>query len=203
MPGKIMVLTHKVDDYLQKQASFLHLPLIKEKYYNEYEIGDYCIFFELDEPVIDCLSATTCVYYHRYFDKNCSLREQCFDCIRALGLKELWAFDEILYDVFGDKDGYELKEAIEKIDLEWHEFVRDEVNENDYYSYYHDSFKDLFEKVELLECKFDVHVLGLRWKKGENGDRFIRILKDKSVYWMNEITGELSVAEDNTFPNFV
>ena len=106
MSAKIYTFTHWVDDFQQKQAEFLHLPLKINSRNDFYTIGRYDLNFELDWVVL-CLSNTDAIPYYVYFDKNCNLRTMYFDCIRAIGLTEMWVFNENMYDCLCD-DEYSL-----------------------------------------------------------------------------------------------
>ncbi len=197
MSAKIYAFTHMVNNYEEKLSSFLHLPIKTDKKYWSCQLGDYDVYFMPDDPVVSCLSYTDAFAYFHYFEKDCNLRVECFDCVRALGLNEMWVFEELLYDALGKKDGYTLEEAIKDIEdsykLQCREFVRDEVDEDNYGIFYHDSFTDLFKKVELLENKFNVKVLGLKWYiDPQTEEKLIRVLKNDKVYYMGQETGNLT-----------
>ena len=188
MSAKLYVLTHKVDDFKKKQSDFLHLPIKEDG--EDYSIENYQVAFNSDLPVVDCLSDNPGVPYHCYFDDFSNLREQYFDCVRALGLKEMWLFEELLYDALGDKDGYTLSEAIEKLNISYkypcEEYNGQKIFAEGYGSFYHDTFSDLFEIVENFESKFNAKVLGLRtYQDKYTGDDLIRVIKDEELCYFN------------------
>ena len=197
MSAKIYTFTHWVDDFQEKQAEFLHLPLKINSSNDFYTIGRYDLNFELDWVVL-CLSNTDAIPYYVYFDKNCNLRTMYFDCIRALGLTEMWVFNENMYDCLCD-DEYSLENAIDKM-LEGYnsscpEFSLEECDKEILESIYHDSFQDLFDEVERIESKYNVKVLGLLWHIDENGNKLIRCLKNNEVHSLNLTTGELILGD--------
>ena len=193
MSAKIYAFTHYVNDYKQKQSDSLRMPI---RYYEGlYSIGDYQVAFDIDIMGIVCLSDTYPIPYWVYFDENCNYRVQMFDCVRALGLNEVWVFEDLLYDAL-EEGGSSIEEAIKEIEtcynIQCHEFVRAEMNEDNYNILCHDTFTDLFQEVNELESKFNVKVLGLRWEiDPETNEKTIRVLKDDKVYYMGKETGKL------------
>lgn len=194
-----MAFTHMVENYKEKSSEFLHLPIENEEDDWCYQLGDYQVSFGPEEPIVSCLSYTDAIAYYHYFEDDCNIRVQCFDCIRALGLKEMWVFDEMLYDVLGG-DNYSLDEAIKEMEnrhnYKCKEFVKEEVNEDNFERFYHDTFIDLFQEVEQLEAKFNVKVLGLRWAiDPKTNEKLIRVLKNDKVYYLGKETGKLTEIE--------
>lgn len=189
MSAKIYAFTHMVENYKEKSSDFLHLPVEQE--FNE---RYYQVNFEPDY-IVSCLSYTDAFAYYHYFEDDWNLREHCFDCIRALGLNELWVFDEMLYDVL-DGDNYTLEEAIKEMEdrneYKCVEFVKEEFSIDNLASFYHDTFTDLFQEVEQLENKFNVKVLGLKWTiDKKTNEKLIRVLKNDKVYFMGKESGKL------------
>ena len=194
-----MAFTHMVENYKEKSSEFLHLPVEKDDGDGFYQLGDYQVSFCSEEPIVSCLSYTDAIAYYHYFEEDCNLRVQCFDCIRALGLKEMWVFSEMLDDVLGG-DNYTLEEAIKEMedgnDCKCREFVKEEINEDNFESLYHDTFSDLFQEVEHLENKYNVKVLGLRWTIDPiTNEKLIRVLKNNKVCYMGKETGKLTEIE--------
>jgi hypothetical protein len=193
MSAKIYALTHWVNDYCQKQADFLHLPV---RYHDGfYTIGDYDIDFE-QEWFVSCLLHTTAIPYWVYFDKESNLREQYFDCIRSLGLREMWVFSEYMCAYWSEDDNIlSLDEAIGEIEnalgYSCPEYTNDIDLDVGYYPIYHDTFADLFEEVDRIEALYQVKVLGLRWRLDSNNKgKVIRCLKGNRVISLNLLTGE-------------
>ena len=198
-----MAFTHMVEYYKEKSSEFLHLPIEKDDGDNFYQLGDYQVSFASEEPIVSCLSYTDAIAYYHYFEEDCNIRVQCFDCVRALGLKEMWVFDEMFYDVL-DGDNYTLDEAIKEMEdrckYKCREFVKEEINEDNFASFYHDTFIDLFQEVEHLENKFNVKVLGLRWAIDPiTNEKLIRVLKNDKVCYMGKETGKLTEIEPIDF----
>ena len=194
-----MAYTHMVENFKEKSSAFLHLPIENDDGDGFYQLGDYQISFISEEPIVSCLSYTDAIAYYHYFEDDCNLRVHCFDCIRALGLKEMWVFDEMLYDVL-DEDNYTLDEAIKEMEdrhgLKCKEFVKEEITRANIERFYHDTFADLFQEVEQLEAKFDVKVLGLRWAIApKTNEKLIRVLKNDKVYYMGKETGNITEIE--------
>lgn len=196
MSAKIYTFTHWIENYREKQAEFLHLPL---RIFSSgcYQIGQYYPSFECDWIVL-CLSDTEAIPYYAYLDRESNLRTMYFDCIRALGLTEMWVFSENLYDCLCD-DGYSLEKAIDIMLEDYNsscpEFTIEECDKDMIESIYHDSFQDLFDEVERIESKYNVKVLGLLWHIDENGNKLIRCLKNNEVHSLNLTTGELILGD--------
>lgn len=198
MSSRIIALTHWVDDSSKKIADFLHLP-IKIDNGELCGIGFYDIGFQHD-LCVQCLSDTSMYPYYWYPCNKANLRIQYFDIIRALGLVEIWTFNENLWDCCCDADEHiSLEYALKKIESSIKhpipEYTKEEFNrENKYHSIYHDSFIDLFEEVDRIESTFGVHVLGLMHQQTESG-RLIRCLKNNEVHCLNIDTGEIILGD--------
>lgn len=196
MSAKLIVLTHYAN--IHKIGKNLMLPM-ENPFDNVLEPKYYNIDFS---PIIygqnAFLHSNSGIPYFHYCEPekggSSELRIRHFDLVRALGLNEAWAMNEMITDAIDDF--YEPSHSLEEMINVMVKFAGYNVcPEYDIQSYdpsigmhciYHDQFKDCFDLVEEIENKFNVIVLGLkRFQK-----RYIRVFSDNQIYLLNVETGE-------------
>lgn len=203
----LQAYTPIVPNYLQLLEQNLRLPLEKG---NRYTPLHYNPGFELDYTLCDVLEDYSCISYYHYFEKNSALRKQYFDVVRAMGGKEIWIMDDFATENLDDnfKSIYEFldylskhaqftyadnSEIIKEFDINVLEYDAKGYCTN-YYSVYHDTFVDCFAKVNEIEKKYNVHVLGLNQFGGDS----IRVIQNNvtnEIKLLNIETGEFKDSE--------
>ena len=203
MSVKIVAYAPYVSNHLKLLEQNLMLPIVKNSHPQYYYPG-----FEKAFELQGVLGDTQPIIYAAYFHKDGFLRYQYFDVIRAMGLKEMWVMNEMIPDCLdddfdnGQKNIYDFLAYIDKEveypdksapvkEFDINDFTYDKegwcVN---YYSIYHDTFKDCFEKVAAIEKQYNVHVLGLNKFEGN----YIRVFPNDTsfaVKLLNPETGEM------------
>ena len=204
MSVKIVAYAPYVSNHLKLLEQNLMLP-IEECFNPKYYYPGFEKAFDLQGVLGD----TQPIIYAAYFHKDGFLRHQYFDVIRAMGLKEMWVMNEMIPDCLDDyyfrdctKNIYDFLAYLEKTEEypDKSAFIK-EFDINDftydkegwcvyYYSIYHDTFKDCFEKVAAIEKQYNVHVLGLNKFEGN----YIRVFPNDgsfAVKLLNPETGEM------------
>lgn len=188
----------------QLLAEHLRLP-VEETTDNRYQVQSYFVDLTIpDGPSIkNTLEFFGSYRFFHYFEfgkyGDSWIRVELFDYVRALGLREMWFVSEILLDYF-EKDEYEsIEDAMNELQhcMPRHKqycmlseydaaYFRSEIDEKwgitkKYMGgLYHDSFTDLFEKVDKIESAYGVRVLGLKLFD----DDFIRVEREGKVEFM-------------------
>ena len=196
MSAKLFVLTHYAD--IHKIGENLMLPM--ENPFNDVLEPKY---YDIDfSPIIygqnAFLHSNSGIPYYHYCvpEKGTSseLRIRHFDLVRALGLNEAWAMNEMITDAIDDF--YEPSQSLEDMINAMVKYagytvcpefdIRSYDESKGIHGIYHDQFKDCFDLVEKIENKFNVIVLGLkRFQK-----HYIRVLSGDRVHLLNVETGE-------------
>lgn len=188
----------------QLLSEHLRLPLEKDTD-NRFDVQGYHVNLCIpDGPIIkNTLESFGAYRYYNYFRfgkyGDSWLRVELFDYIRALGLREMWFISEILCGYLMEDEYESIEDVVTELQhcipeneryctpCEYDAaYLRSEIDEDwgitkKYMGgLYHDSFKDLFEKVDDIESKYGVHILGLKLFD----DDFIRIERDGKVELM-------------------
>ena len=206
MSAKIILYfpyVHNYKDMLEKNLRIT----FDDGYQKDYQICD-----EFYSEFNDVLSDTTAIAYGAYYHKEQWLRHIYFDIVRALNLKDIWIFNEMIVYHFYDESNpipsfYDFLKYIEEHGNEVGGVKVYEYNLSDlkydengwctnYHSVCHDTFNDCFQEVKEIEDKYNVKVLGLH--KFEND--YIRIIRgdNLTVELLNPKTGEFK--SFNAFP---
>lgn len=179
MSSKLLAIMASPEDPGLKLESNLMVGVTKEGYC--LNVSDYGVALELNNPYLIASNSDgfpLWLYFQFRNHRSSDLRNRYFDIIRALGLREMWFMWEDLsdyFDLYTDSIPIILsKMASERRPEEFaerslHEFNLKELleqtpYEDDVYPYgmfYHDTFADLFQKVDEIESRENVIVLGL------------------------------------------
>ena len=179
MSEKLYAIMSATDNPKTKLESNLMVDVTKEDFC--LDISKYGIELEFYNPNIITSNSNgfpLWLYFQFRNHRSSDLRNRFFDIIRALGLREMWFMWEDLsdyFDLYTDSIPIILsKMASERRPEEFaerslHEFNLKELleqtpYEDDVYPYgmfYHDTFADLFQKVDEIESRENVIVLGL------------------------------------------
>ena len=179
MSEKLYAIMSATDNPKTKLESNLMVDVTKEDFC--LDISKYGIELEIYNPKIITSNSNgfpLWLYFQFRNHRSSDLRNRFFDIIRALGLREMWFMWEDLsdyFDLYTDSIPIILsKMASERRPEEFaerslHEFNLKELleqtpYEDDVYPYgmfYHDTFADLFQKVDEIESRENVIVLGL------------------------------------------
>lgn len=179
MSEKLYAIMSATDNPKTKLESNLMVDVTKEDFC--LDISKYGIELEFYNPNIITSNSNgfpLWLYFQFRNHRSSDLRNRFFDIIRALGLREMWFMWEDLsdyFDLYVDSIPVILSKMTserrpeEFAERSLHEFNLKELleqtpYEDDVYPYgmfYHDTFADLFQKVDEIESRENVIVLGL------------------------------------------
>ncbi|MBP5503695.1 MAG: hypothetical protein J6Y24_13005 [Bacteroidales bacterium] len=199
MSANIIVYFPYVDNYKELLENNLLITFDDKGYQEDYQIRDS--FFS---RFFDALSDTTAIVYGAYYAKDQWLRHIYFDIIRALNLKDIWIFNEMIVYHYYDESNpipsfYDFLKYIEENGneiggIKVYEYNLSDLEYDDegwctnYHSVCHDSFTDCFQEVKEIEDKYNVIVIGLH----KFDQHYIRVLRENSseVELLDPSTGE-------------